>query len=93
MPFDFAQGRESLDHARDLELAERPVERPFHDLRTNGGDLKRDPHTPFSMLQRGTLNLIRYSRYVKTITYTNKKVEFDLFWTAMSADKVLHYLD
>jgi len=28
-PFDSAQGRESLDLARDREPVERPVERPF----------------------------------------------------------------
>ena len=45
VPFDFAQDREFLDHARDLELVERPVERPYHDLRTNGGGLeKRTPY-------------------------------------------------
>jgi hypothetical protein len=42
--FDVTQDRESLDHARDLEPVERPVERPFHDLWRNGGESeKRSP--------------------------------------------------
>ena len=28
---------------------------PFHNLRTNGGDLKRDPLTPFSVLKKENL--------------------------------------
>ena len=39
--FDFAHVRESLDRARDLELVDRPVERPFHYLRTNGDGLEK----------------------------------------------------
>ena len=42
-------------------------------------DLKRDPHTPFSMLKRGTLNLIHYGRYVKTTTYTSKRTNLIYF--------------
>ena len=71
VPFDFAQGHEL-------------VEGPFHNLRTNGGGFEKRPPYPFLGFKRGTLNLTHDGRYVKITTYTSKKVEFNLFWTALA---------
>jgi hypothetical protein len=40
-------------------------------------------------LEKGTLNFICYGRYVKTVSYTNKKFEIIIFWIAISPDLVL----
>ena len=56
---------------------------PFHDLRTHGDELeKRSPYPFLVVFKKGTLNLICYGRYVKSVSYTNKKCEINLFWTA-----------
>jgi hypothetical protein len=53
--FDMTQDRESLDHARDLELVERPVERPFHHLRTDGDGTEKVPKCSSSLLPPGIM--------------------------------------
>ena len=52
-------------------------------------DLKRDPHTPFSVLTKENLKFDLYDRFIKTTTYTSKKFEIDLFWTARESHNKL----
>ena len=48
-------------------------------------DLKRDPHTPFSVLKKQELKFDLLRPVCKNKTYRSKKFEINLFWRALRA--------